>query len=112
MVLKNKQLACDEFFSRSTGFCFFTIIAAFTEEIIILKDRADYYYKIAEEKNFVYNETYSNCPKSYYNDIYDEYKDNLDEYKKYNPQMFLNPFLIRKYLSLIYLFINTQIYFV
>ena len=67
---QNKQLACDEFFYKSSGFGFFTIIATFTEEIRVLKDKADYYYKIADEKNFTYNETYFNCPKSYYDDLY------------------------------------------
>ena len=106
---QNKQYECDEFFYRSSGFGFFTIIAAFTEEIRILKDRADYYYNIAEEKNFVYNETYFNCPKSYYNDTYDKYKDNLDEYKKYNPANVFKSFS-HKEIFITYLFINTQVY--
>ena len=106
---QNKQYECDEFFYRSSGFGFFTIIASFTEEIRILKDRADYYYNIAEEKNFVYNETYFNCPKSYYNDTYDKYKDNLDEYKKYNPANVFKSFS-HKEIFITYLFINTQVY--
>ena len=106
---QNKQLACDEFFYKSSGFGFFTIIATFTEEIRVLKDKADYYYKIADEKNFTYNETYFNCPRRHYDDLYNKYNDSIDEYKKYNPANVFKTFS-HKEIYITYLFINTQVY--
>ena len=106
---QSKKLACDEFFYKSSGFGFFTIIATFTEEIRVLKDKTDYYYKIADEKNFTYNETYFNCPRRHYDDLYNKYNDSIDEDKKYNPANVFKTFS-NKEIYITYLFINTQVY--
>ena len=100
---------CQEFFHKSSGYGFFTIIATFVEEIRTIKNKVDYYYGIAEEKNFTYNESYFNDYFGYYEEFYKQYSNNIDEYKKFNPaNVFkLNSF---KEVYITYLYINTQVY--
>ena len=106
---QNKQLACNEFFYGTSRFNFFAIISAFVEEIRSLRDKIDNYYKIAEEKNFVYNETYFNSPKGYYQELYDKYQNNIGEYKKYNPANVFKT-LSHKQVYITYSFINTEVF--
>ena len=74
-----------------------------------MRDKIDYYFSIAETKNFVYNETYFNDPSGKYENLYMKYIDNIEEYKKYNPANFLNNLAYKK-LLITFSFINSQIY--
>ena len=100
---------CDIFLYGSSKFGFFTLLAAFIEEIRTLKDNIDYYYKIAEEKNFIYNESLYKDVRGFYGEFYQQYENNLDEYYKYNPINALQTNL-HKTLLITYLYINTQVY--
>ena len=105
-----QQYKCDEFFYGSSGFGFFTLLANFVEEIRTLKIKIDNnYYKIAQEKNFVYNESYFNSPNGFYEELYEQYSNNLDEYQRYNPANILRT-LAHKELFITYNYINTQVY--
>ena len=100
---------CDNFFYGSSKLGFFTIITTFVEEARILRDKVDNYYKIADKKNFTYNESLLNEPNGYYEDYYKKYKNNIDEYKKYNPANILRTDSHKK-LLITYLYINIQVY--
>ena len=69
----------------------------------------DNYYDIAEEKNFVYNESYYNSPNGFYQKLYDNYVNNEEEYEKYNPVNILKTDT-HKELFITYNYINTQVY--
>ena len=106
---QNKQLGCDEFFYGSSAYGFITILTTFVEEIRTLKDKVDYYYKIADEKKYFYNESLFNEPNGEYNILYQNYRDNIDEYIKYNPaNIFKTEGHKKTYIT--YLYINTQIF--
>ena len=100
---------CDNFFYGSSRFGYMTVLAVFIEELRIMRDKIDYYFEIAAEKNFEYNESYYNDPNGYYRSQYEKYKNNIDEYEQYNPAKLLDSVAHKKSL-ITYLFINTQIY--
>ena len=100
---------CTTFFYRSPEFGYFTVLSSFVEELRILRDKIDNYLEIAETKNFTYNESLLNDPHGFYEAHYEKYKDNMEEYKKYNPAKLLNT-LPHKRLLITYLYINTQVY--
>ena len=100
---------CSTFFYRSPEFGYFTVLSSFVEELRLLRDKIDNYLVIAESKNFTYNESFLNDPHGIYENYYEQYKDNMEEYKKYNPARLLNT-LSHKRLLITYLYINTQVY--
>ena len=106
---ENYYINCNNFFYGTSKFGFFIILSNFVEEIRIMRDKIDYYFSIAETKNFVYNETYFNDPSGKYENLYMKYIDNIEEYKKYNPANFLNNLAYKK-LLITFSFINSQIY--
>ena len=75
----------------------------------MLRDKIDNYLLIAQTKNFTYNETYLNDPNGYYDDFYEQYNDNMAEYRKYNPAKILNTDS-HKRLLISFLYINIQVY--
>ena len=75
----------------------------------MLRDKIDNYLEIAQTKNFTYNETYLNDPNGYYDDFYEQYNDNMAEYRKYNPAKILNTDS-HKRLLISFLYINIQVY--
>ena len=99
---------CDIFLFGSSKFGFFNLLTTFIEELRILKDRIDYYYEIAEEKNFTYNESLYNDPRGFYKEYIEQFGNN-SEYNKYNPINVLNVEAHRSCL-ITYLYINTQVY--
>ena len=105
----NAKTDCSKFFYGSPKFGFMTLLGSFVEELRILKDRIDYYYKIADEKHFGYNESLFNDPYGLHEELYKKYENNLNEYKKYNP---INIFQTgsHKQLLITYLYINTKVY--
>ena len=103
----NKQLQCDELLYKSSGFGFFTIMATFTEEIRTMKDKIDEYYTIAQEKNFIYNESYYN--DYHYEHLYEKYSNRRDEYIKYNPANIFSSDS-HKILFITHNYIFTQVY--
>jgi len=105
----NKQYRCNEFLYNSSGCGFFTIMTTFTEEIRILKDKIDYYYKMAEEKNFVYNESYYNDKREHYEKLYNKYSNNIIDFKKTNPANIFKSDR-HKELFITYNYILTQVY--
>ena len=105
----NRQYKCNEFFYSSSGHGFFTLLTTFIEESRTLKGKVDNYYDIAEEKNFVYNESYYNSPNGFYQKLYDNYVNNEEEYEKYNPVNILKTDT-HKELFITYNYINTQVY--
>ena len=75
----------------------------------MLRDKIDNYLLIAQTKNFTYNETYLNDPNGYYDEFYEQYNDNMAEYRKYNPAKILNTDS-HKRLLISFLYINIQVY--
>ena len=106
---ENIKIDCNNFFYGTPKYGFWNVLSIFVEEIRLMKDKIDYYFSVAEKKNFVYNETYFNDPKGNYEKLYMKYADNLEEYKKYNPANFLNNYTHKK-LLITHLYINTQVY--
>ena len=106
----HEEIKCDEFFYKSSKFGFFTILSTFVEEIRTIKNKIDIYFDIAKNKKFFYNETYVNDPKGKYDQLYKQYENNSDEYKKYNPANILHSNSYKK-LLITYLYINQNIYF-
>ena len=109
MIPKEDAIACDAFFYRSSGYGFFNLLATYVEEIRTIKDKVDSYYNISDSKNFTYNETYFNDPKGKYDTLYQQYKDDIDEYKKYNPANILHSNSHKKIL-ITYLYIHHNVY--
>ena len=70
----NAKTDCSKFFYGSPKFGFMTLLGSFVEELRILKDRIDYYYKIADEKNFGYNESLFNAPYGLYEELEADFK--------------------------------------
>ena len=103
------NINCNNFFYGSSRFGFFNVLTTFIEEIRSIKDKIDNYYKIAEEKNFTYNESFFNGPNGYYEDYYKQYENNIDEYKKYNPANILRTDSHKK-LLITYQYINIKVY--
>ena len=105
----NANTNCDKFFFGTSKFGFLALLTNFIEELRLLKDRIDYYYQIADEKNFIYNESLYNEPNGLYEELYKRYENNIDEYKKYNP---INIYQTdsHKRLFITYLYINTKVY--
>ena len=106
----HEEIGCDEFFYKSSKFGFFTILSTFVEEIRAIKNKIDIYFDIAKNKKFFYNETYVNEPKGKYDQLYKQYENNSDEYKKYNPANILHSNSYKK-LLITYLYINQNVYF-
>ena len=106
---ENENIGCNEFFYRSSGFGFFTLLSTFIEEIRSLKNKVDIYFDIAQNKQFFYNESYFNDPKGKYDILYKKYESNIDEYKKYNPANVLHSDS-HKRLLITYLYINQNVY--
>ena len=106
---KESNTSCETFFFGCPRFNFFDILAMFIEEIRKIRDKIDYYYEIAEKKNYTYNESYFNDPKGLYEEMYKKHENNIDEYKKYNPANILQTDSHKK-LLITYLYINTQVY--
>ena len=75
----------------------------------MLRDKIDNYLELAQTKNFTYNETYLNDPNGYYDEFYEQYNDNMAEYRKYNPAKLLNTDS-HKRLLISFLYINIQVY--
>ena len=75
----------------------------------MLRDKIDNYLEIAQTKNFTYNETYLNDPNGYYEEFYEQYNDNMAEYRKYNTAKILNTDS-HKRLLISFLYINIQVY--
>jgi hypothetical protein len=109
MIPKEDAIACDAFFYRSSGYGFFNLLTTYVEEIRTIKDKVDSYYNISDSKNFTYNETYFNDPKGKYDTLYQQYKDDIDEYKKYNPANILHSNSHKKIL-ITYLYIHHNVY--
>ena len=105
----NDDINCNTFLYGSSRFGFFNILTTFVEELRIFKDKIDNYYKIAEEKNFTYNESLYNEPNGFYEEFIKQYENNMDEYVKYNPINIFNTESHRK-LFITFLYINTQVY--
>ena len=89
---------CDTFLYGSSRFGFFTVLTAFVEELRTLKDKIDYYYEIAEQKKFIYNESLYNEPNGFYEEFVKQYENNSEEYLKYNPINIFNTNYIEYYL--------------
>ncbi len=106
---ENFKINCNNFFYGSSKFGFFSLLLTFVEEVRLMKDKINYYYSIAEKRNFIYNETYFNDPRGKYEALYMQYSDVIEDYKKYNPANYLNN-LAHKKLLITYLYINTQVY--
>ena len=100
---------CDTFLYGSSRFGFFTVLTAFVEELRTLKDKIDYYYAIAEQKKFIYNESLYNEPNGFYEEFVKQYENNSEEYLKYNPIHIFNT-NSHRILFVTYLYINTQVY--
>ena len=105
----NAKTNCDIFFSGSSKYGFIALLVYFVEELRTIKDNIDHYYKIADEKNFIYNESLYHDPNGFYEELYKQYENNLDEYNKYNP---INIFQTdsHKKLLITYLYVNTKVY--
>ena len=73
-IFKNIQmiliLIVKYFFFGSSKFGFFTLLAAFIEEIRTMKYLIDDYYDKAEKRNFTYNESLFNDPNGFYEEFY------------------------------------------
>ena len=102
-------LSCTSFFYGTPNFGYFTLLTSFNEELRMLRDKIDNYLEIAQTKNFTYNETYLNDLNGYYDDFYEQYNDNMAEYRKYNPAKILNTDS-HKRLLISFLYINIQVY--
>ena len=57
----------------------------YIEEIRYLKDIVDEYNSKAEKKYYIYNESFFNNPNGLYEKHYDKYKNDEEEYRKFNP---------------------------
>ena len=66
----NAKTNCDIFFSGSSKYGFIALLVYFVEELRTLKDNIDHYYKIADEKNFTYNESLYHDPNGLYEELY------------------------------------------
>ena len=103
------NINCNNFFYGTSKFGFFNVLTTFIEEARTIKDKIDNYYKIAEKNNFTYNESFFNEPNGYYKDYYNQYENNIDEYKKYNPANILRTDSHKK-LLITYQYINIKVY--
>ena len=105
----DSNTSCSKFFFGTPKFGYFCVLATFVEELRLFRDEIDSYLEISETKNFTYNESYLNDPNGYYDQYYEQYKENIDEYRYYNPAKLLNTDSHKK-LLITYLYINTQVY--
>ena len=103
------KISCDKFFFGTPKFGFFTMLTAFIEELRLLRDKIENYYEISEAKNFHYNESLENDPNNIYKNMYSQYEDNIEEYKKYNPINILKTDSHKK-LMITYLYVNSQVF--
>ena len=81
----NGYINCTDFFYGSSDYGFFSILTMYIEEIRYLKDIVDEYNSKAEKKYYIYNESFFNNPNGLYEKHYDKYKNDEEEYRKFNP---------------------------
>ena len=99
---------CEDFFYGTYDYGFFSILTTYIEEIRMLKNTVNDYYAKAEQKNYIYNESFLNDPNGFYNILYDRFNNVSQDYNNSNPVNTLH-YRSHKTIFIVYRFVILKI---
>ena len=108
---ENGNYNCSNFFFGSPNYGLLSVLAMYIEEIRSIRDIIDNSYKLADEKNYTYNESYFQDPKGNYERLKSKYNDtpeHLADYENSNPTKILGSDR-HKNILIVYRFIISEV---